>query len=316
MNIAVATPSGHVGSAVADFLLDFGGDIRVKLLGRRPSKLKNLLARGAALATGSQDDVDYLVKATDGVDVLFWATPPGYGSDDVRALQNRHGRAAATAIRVNRIARVVNLSSIWADMESGAGPVNGLHDVESRLDDVAENVTHLRPGLFFENLLWQTDSIREWGKILLPVSNARRFPMIATRDIGRVAATRLASRDWTGRIVHELFGPADLSFREVANVVGQSLGRKIVYVKCDLEEAREAMLNNAMSENAADLMLELYQAMETGRLRTAESPTAKTTTSTTLAEFARETLLPLITETISPMWENSTMYSGGPSRAS
>ena len=121
MNIAVATPSGHVGSAVADFLLDFGSDIHVKLLGRRPSKLKHLVARGASLATGSQDDVNYLTRATDDVDVLFWVTPPGYGSDDVRAFQNRHGRAAATAIRVNRIKRVVNLSSIWAEMGSGAG---------------------------------------------------------------------------------------------------------------------------------------------------------------------------------------------------
>ena len=304
MNIAVATPSGHVGSAVADFLLDFGSDIHVKLLGRRPSKLKHLVARGASLATGSQDNVNYLTRATDDVDVLFWVTPPGYGSDNVRAFQNRHGRAAATAIRVNRIKRVVNLSSIWAEMGSGAGPVGGLHDVEARLEDVAENVTHLRPGLFFENLLWHVNAIREWARIMLPVDPSRRFPMIAARDIGRIAAARLASRDWTGRIVHELFGPADLSFREVAEVVSQVLGRTVVYAKCGLEEFREMMLVNAMSENAAGLMLELYSSLDADRLRTAEHPTAKTTTATTLGEFARETLLPSITETMSPMREN------------
>ncbi len=304
MKIAVATPAGHVGSSVADFLLEFGGDIQVVLLGRRPDRLKEFVHRGAELAIGSQDDGDYLVKATRGVDALFWATPPGYGSDDVRALQNRHGRAAATAVRVNRIRRVVNLSSIWVDMGCGAGPVGGLHDVEARLDDVADNVTHLRPGLFFENLLWHVDSIREWGKIALPVNPSRRFPMIATRDIGRVAATRLASRDWTGRIVHELFGPADLSFRDVAEVVSQVLGRTVAYAKCGLEEFRELLLGNAMSENAAGLMLELFGSLDADRLRTAEHPTVKTSTSTTLGEFARETLLPLITETMSPLRKN------------
>jgi uncharacterized protein YbjT (DUF2867 family) len=304
MNIAVATPSGHVGSAVADFLLDFGDDIHVKLLSRRPSRVKHLLDRGASLVTGSQDDVNFLSRATEDVDALFWATPPGYGSDDVRAFQNRQGRAAATAVRVNRIRRVVNLSSIWAEMSTGAGPVGGLHDVEARLDDAAENVTHLRAGLFFENLLWQVDSLRELGKIRLPVSPARRLPMIATRDIGRVAAARLASQDWSGRIIHELYGPADLSFRDVADIISQESGRKVVFASCDLEEFRQLLLNNAMSENAAALMVELYSSLEADRLQTAEQPTAKTSTSTTLREFAQETLLPLITETISPMWDN------------
>ena len=275
MKIAISTPSGHVGSAVADFLLDFGGDIHVKLLGRRPEKLRTFVERGAALAVGSQDDVNYLVKATEGIDALFWATPPGLGSDDVRAFQNRHGRAAATAIHNNRIPRVVNLSSLGADASSGVGPINGLHDVESRLDDVADNVTHLRAGFFFENLLWQIDAIRELGRILLPITATRRFPMIATRDVGRSAAIWLASRSWSGRNVHELYGPAELSFHEVADILTGAIGRRITYVKCDLEGTREALLNNALSENAADVMLELYDAMETGRLRAAETPIAR-----------------------------------------
>ena len=35
MKIAITTPTGHVGSAVVDFLLDFGGNVSVKLLGRQ-----------------------------------------------------------------------------------------------------------------------------------------------------------------------------------------------------------------------------------------------------------------------------------------
>ena len=173
----------------------------------------------------------------------------------------------------------------------------------NRLDNVAENVTHLRPGMFFENLLWQVEPMREWGKILLPLDASRRLPMIASRDVGRVAR-RLASQDWTGRIVHELRGPADLSFRDVAEIISQVAGRKVVYARCDLEDFREILLNNALSENAAALMLELYASLDADRLRTAEHPTAKTSTSTTLGEFAHETLLPLITESISPMREN------------
>ena len=226
MKIAVVTPTGHVGSSVVDFLLEFGGDIRVVLLGRRPEKLKGFIQRGAEIAIGSQDDADYLVKATRGADALFWATPPGYGSDNLRAFQNRLGRAAATAIRTNGISRVVNLSSIGAQLDSGVGPINGLHDVEGLLDAVSTNITHLRPGFFFENLLWQLDWIRNSGTISLPLSGDRRYPMIATRDIGRVAAARLASRGWVGHFTGELHGPADLSFDKAAEILARRWGER------------------------------------------------------------------------------------------
>jgi uncharacterized protein YbjT (DUF2867 family) len=295
MKIAVTTPTGHVGSCVADFLLDFGGSVQVRLLGRRADKLTDSIKRGAETVIGAQDDVEYLNKATQGVDALFWATPPGYGSDNVRAFQNRIGKAGAQAIETNNIARVVNLSSIGADLESGNGPIGGLHDVEGLLNKTACHVLHLRPGFFFENLLWQVDSIRKWGRISLPLSASTRYPMLATRDIGRVAATRLTSAGWTGQIVQELHGPVDLNFREVAEILTQVLGRKIVYIKCGREEMRDMMLKNAMSENAADLMLELYEAVDAGRLRVTQPRSPETTTPTTFAEFAREVILPLVT---------------------
>jgi uncharacterized protein YbjT (DUF2867 family) len=303
MKIAVTTPTGHVGSAVTDFLLEFGGDITVKLLGRRPDKLQEYVDRGAEIAIGAQDDSDYLVSATRGVDALFWATPPGYGSDDLRAFQNRLGNAAATAIRTNKIPRVVNLSSVGANLSSGVGPINGLHDVEVLLDNVATNITHLRPGFFFENLLWQLESIRKWGRISLPISGTKSYPMIATRDIGRVAATRLASSDWTGHFVQELHGPADLTFKEVAQIVGEVLGRKIVYIKCDPQEMRDNILSAGMTEKAADLMLEMYDAFENGRLRTTQTRSNVTATSTTLNEFVREVVLPMIAHPVIPMQE-------------
>jgi uncharacterized protein YbjT (DUF2867 family) len=301
MLIAVTTPTGHVGSAVADFLLDFGDNVRVRLLGRRPDRLTHFVKRGAQTVIGAQDDVEYLCKGTEGVDALFYATPPGYGSDNVLAFQIRLGVAAATAIEANEIGRIVNLSSIGADVESGAGPVSGLHDVEELLNKTACNILHLRPGFFFENLLWQLDSIRRVGRISLPLSASTRYPMLATRDIGRVAATRLTSKNWSGQVVQELHGPVDLNFREVAEILSEALGRRIVYVKRDREEIRDMMLKSALSENAADLLIELYEAVEAGKMRITQPRSPETTTSTTLAEFARDTILPMLNAPVRSM---------------
>jgi uncharacterized protein YbjT (DUF2867 family) len=294
MKIAVTTPTGHVGSAVADFLLELGGDVQVRLLGRRPDKLADFVKRGAETVIGAQDDADYLCRATKNVDALLWVTPPGYGSDDLRGYQNRLGEVVARAIQRNDIPRVVNLSSVGANLASGTGPIAGLHDVEQRINKVATHVTHLRPGFFFENVLWQLDSIRNWGRISLPLSGSTRYPMIATRDIGRVAATRLTNATWNGQVVQELHGPTDLSYREVAEILAQVLGRKIVYIKCDREELRENLLKNAISESAADSLLELYAAAESGKLQPTQPRSPETTTSTTFAEFAREVIVPLI----------------------
>jgi uncharacterized protein YbjT (DUF2867 family) len=293
MNIAITTPTGHVGGAAANCLLDCGGYIRVKLLGRRPEKLRNFTARGAELAIGSLDDANFLVEATNDVDALFWVTPPGYGSDNLRAYQNRLGRAAATAIRANRIPRVVNLSSLGAENSSGVGPIGGLHDVEEWIDDVAVNVVHLRPGFFFENLLWHWDSIKNCGRFSWPVSGTRRYPMIATRDIGRQAAVLLTDENWNGHRVRELHGPADLSPNDAAGIMSEVLGRQIEFVQCDQQEARQAMLDNAMSENAADMLLEMYAAFESGKLRPLQPRTPETTTPTTLAEFVAEVMVPM-----------------------
>ena len=298
MKIAVTTPTGHVGSTVADCLLQSRGDISVRLLGWRRNALERFIRRGAEIAIGAQDDADYLRSATANVDALLWVTPPGFGSDNVRAFQNRLGHSAAYAIRTNRIPRVVNLSSLGADLDSGAGPINGLHDVEQLLDEVADNITHLRPGFFFENLLGQFDSIRSAGQISLPTSGSRRAPMIATYDIAQVAAKRLQDPTWSGRHVMELHGAADLSLDEVAQILSQTLGRKIVFVQCNPRQFRESLLQSGMSENIADLMLEMYDAFESGRLKPTQPRSPHTTTPTTLAAFAREVMLPLISEPV------------------
>ncbi len=294
MRIAVTTPSGHVGGAVADCLLKAG--VEVRLLARRPEKLKRFVDRGADIVRGSLDDRDYLIWTTHETDALLWVTPPGYGSDDLRVYQNRLGKTAAEAIRVNRILRVVNLSSLGADLSSGVGPINGLHDVEEVLKEAAVNITHLRPGYFFENFLWSLETIKSDGAVFLPVSGSTRYPMIACRDIARVAADRLTDSRWTGHWVQELHGPADLSFDEAAAYLSEAMKRKIVHIMITPEQARKRMLDTGMSESSSELMLELYDAIEKGRIKCTQPRSPETTTPTPLVAFAREVIEPLLHE--------------------
>ena len=122
--------------------------------------------------------------------------------------------------------------------------------------------------------------------------------MIATHDIGHVAAERLLDRKWSGRSIRELYGPADLSFNEVAEILSEVFGRKIVFVKCDPLEGAGSHARQRDERERRRRDAGMYDAVEAGRLRPSKPRSTETTTPTTLAEFAREALLPLIAEPV------------------
>ena len=87
-----------------------------------------------------------------------------------------------------------------------------------------------------------------------------------------------------------------MNFREVAETLAEVLGRKIVYIKCDRQEMRDIMLKNAMSENAADMMLEMYDAVENGRLRTTQPRRPKQRPPPRWQSSPARSILPMITD--------------------
>jgi len=300
MKIAVTTPTGHVGRVVVERLLDAGADLR--LLVRDPARLRltDRQVRHLETARGSLGDKAFVIDATRGVDVLFWATPPCMTSNDVSGTQVRMAKAAAAAIEANEILRVVNLSCLGAQRSWGGGSVSGLHEVEEVLDQAAISIRHLRPAYFFENYLLQLAAISQAGRIRLPVAGAVRFPMIAASDVAEVAAVRLLDADWEGYGAEELHGAADLSFSQAATLISEGIGRKVVHVKASPEEALAAMEALGFSEDAAELALEYYEAIEAGLLRPTEPRSAGTTTGTTLLAFAHEVLAPLLPAAVGP----------------
>lgn len=292
MKVAVTTPTGNIGKVVANELVTAGA--QVILLARNPDKVKALTDRGATVLQGSQDDREYVVRATRGVDALFWLIPPDYSLPDLRAHYNRIGEVAAAAIQANRIGRIVFLSSVGAHQEDGTGPILGLRDVEQKLERVASHITHVRPAAFFENYLWQFEPIKHMGKIFLPVSGSTRVAMVATQDIGRAAAKRLLDTTWTGRSVANLLGPFDISFDEAAAAIGRGIDKTVTHVQVPEGGAHQAMRQAGMGDDAIGLMLELYRAMSSGLLKVPEGRTAESTTPTTMEQFAHNVLKPMI----------------------
>ena len=212
--------SGNTGKVIANALLDAGKKVRV--LGRDAEKVKELTDKGAEAAIGNLEDIDFLTKAFGGGLAVYAMIPPNFQTDDYRGYQNNVADAQIEAAKNAGVKYIVTLSSDGAHLKEKAGVVQGLADMEEKWNAVEGiNVLHLRPSYFMENALGQIDTIKNMGIMGSPIKGEMSFPMVATNDIGELAAKRLLNLDFKGSEVQYLLGSRDVTFNEVAGIFWQ-----------------------------------------------------------------------------------------------
>jgi uncharacterized protein YbjT (DUF2867 family) len=291
MSIVINTPTSNIGRALATRLLDAGENVTV--LSREKKKVDELVRRGARVIEGSFEDPALLAKALEGAEALFWLTPPP-ARPDYYAWATKCAKQAATAAKKAGARRAVVLSSAGAHTGPGTGPVGPGREMENDFEAALPAVVSLRPGIFMENFLRSAETIAKTGQIFLPIPLGKRWPLVATADIANKAACWLLDRSWSGHHRIGVHGPKDLSTDEAAAVISSVLGKPVKCVELTPDQARGAMHSMGMPEFVVDIIIEMYVAYIEGRLDAAEPRTPDTTTPTTLAEFARTTLVPAI----------------------
>jgi uncharacterized protein YbjT (DUF2867 family) len=154
------------------------------------------------------------------------------------------------------------------------------------------DVTHLRCGSFFTNLLLDAEAVRQ-GLLQTVLPPDQSLGWVAPRDIAEVAALRLLNTRWHGRRVQAVHGPQDLSWNEVADILTNQVGRRVRVERISDNEMREQYLAAGMPAKMADGVL----GMSTG-LRDDFHPeqqrTAVSTTPTTLASWINDELVPAL----------------------
>lgn len=291
-NIAVTTPTGKVGSKVVQRLQD-DGRTELILLVRDPQKVQHFVDKGATAFKVDLKDADAVKKATEGVDTLFWVNPPDYQTEDIVAYYSMLAENAADAVKSNGIQRVVFLSSIGAHLGEGVGPVNGFKNAEAILKKACKNLVVLRPTLFMENYMMSVESIQNDGKVYLPVDGKTAVPMIATDDVADAAA-RALTESFDGFSVRPLHGPRDYTFIEVADAIGQAIGKPVSHEQVTQEQTRKALLTMGLNQTVADAFVEMYHAIDTGYMKGEKPRSQESTTPTTVDQFAQNVLKPIV----------------------
>ena len=221
---AITGITGRVGSAVAHNLLSKNQSVRAVV--RDVNKGNAWADRGCTVAVADMNDADALTAAfvdAEGVFVLIPANfAPSPGFPETRAII----AALHTAIAAAQPSKVVCLSTIGAQSNQPT-VLTQLQIMEQELGDLPMPIAFLRAAWFMENAAWDVAPARERGLIpsfLQPLD--KPVPMIATADVGRVAA-ELLQQTWSGRRIVEIESLHRVTPNDIAQSFSKLLGRSV-----------------------------------------------------------------------------------------
>jgi NAD(P)H dehydrogenase (quinone) len=221
---AVTGITGNVGGEVARQLLAVQKPVRAIV--RDARKAAAWAERGCEVAVADIGDTAALANAFTGAEGVFVLVPPNF--DPAPEFPEAQATAARlrTALEGSRPERVVYLSTIGA--QAAQSNLLTQHTIiEKALLDLPIPTTFLRPAWFMENCSWDVAPARAQGVIpsfLQPLD--KPVPMVATRDIGRVAAEQLQT-PVTGHTILELEGPHRVTPNEIAVTFARLLGHPV-----------------------------------------------------------------------------------------
>ena len=221
---AITGITGQVGGVVARTLLDAGKLVRAVV--RSADKGAEWAKKGCQIALAEMSDANALTAAFTGAGAVFVLLPPFFapspGFPEARTAIN----ALKSALSAARPERIVVLSTVGAQAKRES-LLTQLGIMEQTLGELPIPIAFLRAAWFMENSAWDVEPAAKDGVIssfLQPLDKA--FPMVATADIGRVAA-ELLQEQWTGRRIVELEGPRRVSPNDIAATFAKVIGRPV-----------------------------------------------------------------------------------------
>ena len=240
---AITGITGNVGGEIAEQLLAAGKQVRAVV--RDARKGEAWAARGCEVAIADMGNLESLTAAFRGAEAVFVLVPPVFDPQPGFPEAREMAETLTKAIEAARPGRVVHLSTIGAQ----ATQENLLTQhtiIEAAVGSVSVPVTFLRPGWFMENSSWDVAAAKQGAvpSFLQPLDKG--FPMIATKDIGKLGA-ELLQETWTGVRVVELVGPEPVTPNQIAETFAKILGLPVSTAVVPRESWEELFRSQGMT---------------------------------------------------------------------
>jgi len=238
--------TGQVGSAVARRLLEVGQPVRAVV--RSADKGAEWAQQGCEIAVADLNDTMALQNALQGSTGVFVMIPPVYSPSEGFVETRRVVDTLYTALERVKPGKIVCLSTIGAEATQ-PNLLNQLQLMEQSLSrlSTSTSVAFIRAAWFMDNVAWDIDAAMGNGVIpsfLQPLD--KPIPMVATADIGRVAA-ELLQQSWDGQKIIELEGPCKISPNDIANSLSNILGKPIRMEAVPREQWKDIFTSEGMT---------------------------------------------------------------------
>jgi uncharacterized protein YbjT (DUF2867 family) len=222
----VTGATGYIGARLVPRLLDEGHQVRA--LARTPAKLDDVPWRDRAeVARGDLGDVDSLVTAFDGVDVVYYLVHSMGSAKDFGAEERRSVDNVVTAARATGVRRVVYLSGLHPDGTELSPHLESRKAVGEALIDSGIETVVLQAGVVIGSGSASFEMIRHLTDRLPVMTTPKwvhnRIQPIAVRDalhylVAAATADVPSSRTW------DIGGPDVLEYGDMMQVYAEVAG--------------------------------------------------------------------------------------------
>ena len=251
--ILITGATGKTGSATAKSLGEKGETFRALI--RNEEKKEGLESLGGEVVLGSIENTEVVNQSMQGVKTVLVLLP---NSESQLALEKQLVDSAKQA----GVERIVKMSSIEATPDA-TSPIPKLHlESEEYIKQSGLAWTMIKPNFYMQNLLASAGTIKEQGKIFLPMGEGKTG-MIDTTDVGKVLA-KVLSEDGHESMNHEITGPEILSFYEVAEIFSQVLGKQVDYVDVPMDAYKETLGQFLTNQWHLDAVIDLFKGIAEG----------------------------------------------------
>ena len=251
--ILLTGATGKTGSATAKALNEKGVTFRALI--RNEEKRGDIESLGGEVVIGSIENKEAVDQSMVDVETALILLP---NSENQLSLEKQLVDSAKQA----GAKRVVKMSSIEATPDA-TSPIPKLHlESEEYIKQSGLSWTMIKPNFYMQNLLASAGTIKDQGKIFLPMGEGKTG-MIDTTDVGKVLA-KVLSEDGHESMNHEITGPEILSFNEVAEIFSKGLDKQVDYVDVPLAAYKETLGQFLTNQWHLDAVIDLFKGIADG----------------------------------------------------
>ncbi|EIJ81378.1 hypothetical protein PB1_00495 [Bacillus methanolicus PB1] len=284
MSMVVTGATGILGGLVIEHLLKKVPANEIIASVRNVEKASKLADLGVEVRHGDYMDMESMKKSFEGASkVLFISSPDS--DNTLRVRQHANVVQAARDAGIKYIAYTG-----YAFGEQSQVPLAFVHmATEYAIRTTNIPYTFLRNSLYTEVFVNPgLNAAIESGELVTNAGNGR-LNAVTRNDLARAAATVLTEEGHENKN-YNLVNPKPWSFDELAQILTEVTGKKVVHRSIAFDEMKEYLVKAGLPEPVAELSASIYDAVSEGETaKTSDDLTNLIGTPTSLKEVVKQT---------------------------